>query len=188
MRFFFSAFLGLLLSTFTLALSAGGLEGAQVCGTIREHRKSRRIIDMAQLERRQGNAGPLESTLSGASSSYRSPTYAILSASTSADSSISTMSMTLTSTSVSGAAAATTSGTTIASGTTFGTEQGAGAKAPGASTSGATASGTTIGTAQGAGAKAPTAGASSSKGGAPMATGNWAAAGILAVGVGGLMI
>ncbi|MCJ1298078.1 hypothetical protein MMC08_000867 [Hypocenomyce scalaris] len=57
----------------------------------------------------------------------------------------------------------------------------------------ATASGTATAAEQGAGLKAMGSDAqlpstSSSKGGAPMATGHWAAVGIVAIGVGGLMV
>ena len=189
MRFLPSTFLTLLLSTLTPALYAGDLSSAQVSQTVQAYPKKTLTIGKAhQLERRQGNAGPLESTLSGSSSSYRSPTYAIMS-STSSNS----MSMTSNPSSVSNAT------TAIASGSTIGVGQGAGAKAPSTAaqqvqTTSAATSGSTIGVGQGAGAKAPSTAAqqvattSSSKGGAPLATGHWAAAGILAAGVGGLMI
>ena len=150
MRLFLPALLTLLLSTLTLAFYAADLEVAQVYQIIQAYPKKSLIV--GQVERRQGNAGPLESTLSGASSTYRSPTYAFPSPTSSADSS-----------SVSAAT------TAVASGTTVGVEQGAGAKAPSTAARQETST-------------------SSSKGGAPMATGHWAAAGILAAGMGGLMI
>ncbi|KAA6406695.1 MAG: hypothetical protein FRX48_09418 [Lasallia pustulata] len=126
MRFFLAAFLTLFLSTLTRALHVADPEVAQA----------------HQVERRQGNAGPVETTLSDASSVHDASASASASSTTASVSSVNP----------------------------------------------ATTSATSTGAEQGAGAKAQVPVTSSSKGGAPMPTNQWAAAGILAVGVGGLMI